>query len=100
EDPDDASFSGEGFGGRESETAAGAEPRHEGFDGRWTYPDDADEPQGPNDDDDEGSVWVRWAPDPDADPDGTSAPASASAESQTTRPALDEIADRVLDGRV
>jgi len=99
EDPDDASFSGEGFGGRESETAAGAEPRREGFDGRWTYPEDADDPR-ERSDDDEGSVWVRWAPDPDAEPDGTSAGASASAEPVTTRPAIDEIADRVLDGRV
>jgi hypothetical protein len=101
EDPDDASFSGEGFGGPESETAAGAEPRREGFDGRWTYPDDADEPRARTDDhEDEASVWVRWSPDPDADADGTTAAAGAGVATPTSRPALDEIADRVLDGRV
>ena len=44
EDGDDPSFSGEGFGGPESETAAGGERRREGFDGRWAYPDETDEP--------------------------------------------------------
>ena len=47
EDGDDPSFSGEGFGGPESETAAGGERRREGFDGRWAYPDETDEPAGP-----------------------------------------------------
>jgi len=92
EDGDDPSFSGEGFGGPESETAAGGERRREGFDGRWAYPDESDEPPAREGDDD-GSVWVRWSPDPDADAD-------AGPRTQTARPALDEIADRILAGRV
>jgi hypothetical protein len=91
EDGDDPSFSGEGFGGPESETAAGGERRREGFDGRWAYQDETDEPPGRAEDDD-GSVWVRWSPDPDADADAVHA-------TQTARPALDEIAT-ILAGRV
>ncbi len=60
EEGDDPSFSGEGFGGPESETAAGGERRREGFDGRWAYPDESDEPPDREDDED-GSVWVRWS---------------------------------------
>ena len=37
---EDATFAGDDLGGQESESAAGAQ-RRTGFDGRWTYPDDA-----------------------------------------------------------
>jgi curved DNA-binding protein CbpA len=81
---DDATFSGEGFETRGTETDAGGAghaPGRDGFDGRWTYPDDTDAggPAG----DDPDVIWMRQAP--DAPP---------------ARPSLQDAADQVLDGRV
>jgi curved DNA-binding protein CbpA len=82
EDPDaDAAFSGDDFESRSSETDAGI-PGRQGFDGRWAYPDDAADDRAEWDED-PGVVWTRWSPD-----------------AQRTRPTLDEIADRILDGRI
>jgi curved DNA-binding protein CbpA len=82
EDPDaDASFSGDDFESRSSETDAGSPGRQE-FDGRWAYPDDAAEDRA-DWREDPGVVWTRWSPDV-----------------QRARPTLDEIADRILDGRI
>jgi hypothetical protein len=85
---EDAAFTGEGFGSPGSETDAGT-PGREGFDGRWRYPDEAADRPRDEREDDPGVVWMRWSPD-----------AQQAQGARPARPSLEEIADRILDGRV